>query len=293
MNCVAAFHAYQFTHFSLKENQKTPHPTELSTLQKLKVAVLGVENPRPENNKFPTQNFKTVKIQSNKEIEGWEIKTKDSIGTVIIFHGFGGHKSSMLDKADVFLKLGYNVLLIDFMGSGGSEGNQTTIGYFEAEQVKTSYNYVKVSGENNIVLFGTSMGAAAIIKAISDHQIKPSSIILECPFGSMYETVCARFHSMNIPSFPMAGLLVFWGGIENGFWAFDHNPATYAKKITTPTLLLYGEKDERVSRREIDDIFSNLTGEKKLETFPLAGHENYLNKYKEKWIRDVSDFLHK
>jgi len=288
---IAAFHAYKFTHFSSKEIVKTPHPSKLSLFQKIKLAIFGVDNPRPQNNKVPAQAFETVRLQSNKEIEAWEIKTEEPKGTVIIFHGFGGHKSTMLDKSDVFLDLGYNVLLVDFMGSGGSEGNQTTIGYFESDQVKSSYDYIKAKGEKNIILFGTSMGAAAIMKSISDHKIEPSKIILECPFGTMYETVCARFKSMGIPKFPMAGLLVFWGGIENNFWAFGHNPAEYAKNINTTTLLLYGEQDERVSRKEIDDIFRNLPGKKKLETYPLAGHENYLTRNNEKWVTDIKGFL--
>lgn len=55
--------------------------------------------------------------------------------------------------------------------------------------------------------------------------------MIECPFGSMYKTVCARFKTMNAPTFPMAGLLVFWGGMQNNFWAFEHNPTEYAKNI--------------------------------------------------------------
>jgi uncharacterized protein len=210
---------------------------------------------------------------------------------VLIFHGFSGEKSSMLDKSDEFLKLGYNTLLIDFMGSGGSEGDQTTLGFQEAAEVKSCFDYISSLGEKNIVLFGTSMGSVAILKAINDYSIKPSAIILECPFGSMYETVCARFNNMHLPSFPAASLLVFWGGIQNGFWAFDHNPTEYAKNISCPTLLLYGEKDQNVSRAEIDEIFQNLNGHKTLKTYPQAGHENYLKNYKSKWISDVGDFL--
>ena len=74
-------------------------------------------------------------------------------------------KSSLLDKAEIFLNLGYNTFLVDFMGSGGSDGNQTTIGFYEAEEVKTAFNYLEACGEKNIILFGTSMGAAAIMKA--------------------------------------------------------------------------------------------------------------------------------
>lgn len=64
----------------------------------------------------------------------------------------------MLDKAEIFNQLGYSAFLVDFMGSGGSEGNQTTIGFLEAEQVKVSFNYIKQSGEHNIFIYGTSMG---------------------------------------------------------------------------------------------------------------------------------------
>jgi uncharacterized protein len=199
----------------------------------------------------------------------------------------------MLDKSDIFIKLSYNTFLVDFMGSGGSEGNQTTIGYLEAEQVKTAYDFVKDKGENKIYLYGTSMGAVAVMKAISDYKLNPTGIMIECPFGSMYKTVCARFNALKVPRFPIAGLLVFWGGIQNGFWAFGHNPTEYAKNISCPTLLMYGEKDERVSRKEIDEIFSNLKGEKQLKTYPSAGHENYLIKYKDEWTKDVDEFLSK
>ncbi|RYU95229.1 alpha/beta fold hydrolase [Emticicia agri] len=135
------------------------------------------------------------------------------------------------------------------------------------------------------------MGAVAIMKAISDYGIQPSGIMIECPFGSMYETVCARFRLMQAPTFPMAALLVFWGGLQNNFWAFGHNPTKYARKITCPTLLLYGELDDKVSRAEIDEILVNIQGKKQLKTYPLAGHENYLNKYESEWKGDIANFL--
>lgn len=291
MNVVAVFHSYKFTHFADNKTEKTNDPKKLSTGQKIKTLIFGVRNPRPENKTVPTKGYEVIKLKSNKEIECWRIKTDNAKGTIILFHGFGGDKSSMLDKAEIFLELGYNTFLVDFMGSGGSEGNQTTIGFFEAEQVKTCFDYLTENGERNIYLFGTSMGSVAIMKAINDFDIKPKGIIIECPFGSMYKTVCARFRTMNAPTFPMAGLLVFWGGLQNGFWAFGHNPTEYAKKINCPTLLLYGAKDEKVSREEIGSIFNNLGGQKKLNIYQEAGHENYLTKYKNEWTRDIQELL--
>jgi alpha-beta hydrolase superfamily lysophospholipase len=290
MNIVAFFHAYKFTHFSNSTEVKTKSE-ELSFGGKMKALFFGINNPRPQNKKKPQRPYETIVLQSNKKIETWLIKTDSSKGTVLLFHGYGGEKSSSLSLADVFLDMGYNTLLVDFMGSGGSEGNQTTIGFKEAVEVKACYDYILSTGEKNIYLFGTSLGASAILKCINDHSLSPSGIILECPFGSLYKTTCARFKSMGVPKFPMAGLLVFWGGVQNGFWAFSYKPELYAKKVTCPALLFYGEKDERVSRKETDIIYSNMQGKKRLVTFPLAGHENYLNKYADEWKQEVTQFL--
>lgn len=291
LNVIAAFHAWKFTHFADTETEKTKDETQLTFAEKVLTVFSGISIPRPQNKNIPDRQYETFVLESNRRIECWYIKNDSSVGTVLILHGFSGSKDKMLDKAEEFLLLGYNCMLVDLMGAGGSEGNQTTIGYKEAEQVKTCYEYLQQKGEKNIVLFGTSMGAVAIMKAMNDYCLGPSALILECPFGSLYQTVCARFNNMNLPEFPMASLLVFWGGIENGFWAFDHKPTEYAKKITCPVLLMCGLKDEKVSREETKEIYKNFGGNKKLLFFPEARHENYLKQYKEMWVQEVRSFL--
>jgi uncharacterized protein len=288
-NIIAFMHAYKFTHFTNSSVERTSN--HLSLAEKLKTVFAGVNNPRPINKKQPNHAFEVIKIKSNKELECWLVKADSAKGTIILFHGYGGEKSSMLDKAEQFLLIGYNTMLVDFMGSGGSEGNTTTVGFKESQEVKDCYEYLIKNNFQNISLFGTSMGSVAVMKAIKDYDLRPKSIIIECPFGSMYKTVCKRFQMQGIPSFPMACLLVFWGGVENSFWAFSHNPEEYAKSIKCPTLLMYGEKDQKVSKQEINSIFQNLQGNKTLVTYPLAGHENYLSLYKEKWTNDVKTFL--
>jgi dipeptidyl aminopeptidase/acylaminoacyl peptidase len=293
MNVVAYFHAYKFTHFDSSITIRTSDPKKLSFAQKIKTIFLGVNNPRPENKSLPDRAYKTIRLKSNKIIECWVVNSTAHKGTVILFHGYSGEKSSLLGRSQVFLDLGYNTVLVDFMGSGGSEGNQTTIGTKEAEEVKTVYDYIDSSGEKNIILFGTSMGATAIMKAVADYKLHAQAYILECPFGSLLKTVQARFHSMHIPSFPMANLLVFWGGVQNGFEGFEHDPIIYAKSISAPALLLHGDQDDKVSRQETEDIYNNLTGPKVLKNYPLTGHDIYMEINKEKWKSDVSSFLEK
>jgi uncharacterized protein len=291
VNMLAFVHAYKFTHFSSKASIRTRDPKELSPLVKTKVLLTGIDNPKPTRTATPKLNFKTIQIKSDVLLEAWHVTTFPSKGTVILFHGYSGEKSALISRAEEFTKLGYNTLLVDFMGSGGSEGEGTTIGYTESREVKDCFDYVAATGEKNIHLFGTSMGAASVLKALDDYVLHPSSIILECPFGSLYKTVCARFKMMGVPSFPMAGMLTFWGGFQQGYWAFGHNPASYAKSVTCPALLLYGELDDRVTMEETQEIYQNMKGKKVLVTYPNIGHSIFTQENTPKWIHDVSVFM--
>ena len=120
LNLITYIHAYRFTHFS---NANEPRTTDkLTTSQKLKLLFTGIKNPRPVNKHLPSFSYQTIKIKSNVMLETWLIKPDSAQGTVILFHGYGGEKSSLLDKANEFIRLHFNVMMVDFMGSGGSEG---------------------------------------------------------------------------------------------------------------------------------------------------------------------------
>src|SRR5215213_287279 len=100
-NIIAFMHAYKFTHFSNSSIERTSN--HLSGFEKLKIAFTGVNNPRPKNKEQPNCPFTTIRIKSNKELECWMIKKDSAKGTIIVFHGYAGEKSSMLDKANQFL----------------------------------------------------------------------------------------------------------------------------------------------------------------------------------------------
>ncbi|MBT1690726.1 alpha/beta hydrolase [Dawidia soli] len=291
INAVAFLHAYTFTHFSASNVARTKDPKELSVFAKASLLFTGIDNPRPQSKEQPADAFETIYVQSTGKLQCWRLAQPGARGTVLLFHGYAGEKSSLLSRAAEFRKMGYHTLLVDFTGSGGSEGNSTSVGYTEAIQVKDCFEYLAGTGEKNIILFGTSMGAAAVLKAMSDYGIKPAATVLECPFGSLYNTVCARFTLMHVPSFPMAGLLTFWGGVQHGYWAFAHNPADYAERATCPTLLLFGAQDDRVTVAETERIFANLPQPKTLQIYPDAGHNVFTTGNQPAWVRDVTAFV--
>ena len=294
LNIATAFHAYRFTHFYDGVESNVMKPETMTWSDKFGFILFGMKYPKSKNGLLPAAPYETVvlKTKDGLKLEGWWRQADSAVGTVILFHGHGGSKSSLIPESDYFLTLGYNTLSMDFRAHGGSDGNVCTIGYREGEDVKLACDFVRGRGERNVVLWGISLGAATITRAIAEYEVRPEKIILELSFGSLQDAVKARVRLTSLPEQPIAGLLTFWGGIQQDFWAFNHSPCDYAKQITCPTLVQHAAKDARVSLEESTCILNNLkSSDKKLVIYETALHESLYKKEPEKWKTSVSEFL--
>lgn len=293
VNTVAAFHAWKLTHF-YGEGERTKSPDKLSSTEKISAMVFGVKVPKSKTEDSLTIKHEVVNLFTQKEalsIEAWYAKHRKEKGSVALFHGHIASKSAIISEAEAFYKMGYSVLLVDFRGHGNSDGNYTTIGYKEAEEVKLAYEFLRKKSNKKIILWGISMGAAAITSAFNKDFVKPDGVILELPYGSLLDAVKGRVKMMDLPPQPLSSLLTFWGGAENGFWAFDLKPKAYAKKIHCPVLIQAGALDNRVSLQEIDAIFNNISTDKQKVVYDSAGHQSLLLNNPAKWEENVSGFL--
>ncbi|GEO11476.1 alpha/beta hydrolase [Segetibacter aerophilus] len=295
LNIVAAFHAYKFTHFYDKGHTAVKKPELMDGWDKTKAILFGIDYFKLPIAATPTHPYQTTYIKTTDSIilEGWYVPKDSAKGTVILFHGHGGNKGGVLTEAENFYNYGYNVCLVDFRAHGNSKGNICTIGFDESHDVKAVYDFIKAKGEKNIILWGISLGAATITKAMSDYKdIQPAKIILEMPFASLTDAVKGRLRIMHLPSQPLATMLTFWGGVEQRFWAFNHEPAEYAKSIKVPVLLQWGQNDFRVSETETKEIFDNLPSQKKhLTIYAESGHQSLAKNEPGKWNETVKAFL--
>jgi dipeptidyl aminopeptidase/acylaminoacyl peptidase len=98
---------------------------------------------------------------------------------------------------------------------------------------------------------------------------------------------------MGVPSFPAAELLVFWGGVQVGFWGFDHNPVEYARCCDCAALVLHGAEDRNAKLEEGRAIYENLSGRKEMVVFARAGHTSLLAADRGQWTEAVGQFLAK
>jgi len=293
LNVMAIFHAWQFTHFY--PNAEKIDLKNLGIGQKIKMVFFGYEFPKSEVTTKPSLPFSetTLLTKDGLKISGWLIRNDSTPHAVILFHGHGNSKGRLIKHTEYFYKLGYSVLAIDFRAHGDSEGTTCTVGYKEPEEVKLAFDFMKSEGFENIVLYGTSLGAASIIKAERDFQLPAHKLILEMPFGSLPQAVKGRMRIMGIPPTPLAQMLTFWGGVEHGFWAFNLSPCDYATSIKCPVLLQWGDQDPRVTEEETQCIYGNIGSEKKLVVYKGAAHQSLYEFNPEKWESEVKGFLEK
>lgn len=295
-NILIANHAYKFSHFVDDSINQVNASTivDKSWAEKLKLMLLGIDLQRPTTSIYP-QKYSDIHITTpDGKLAGWLLETDSAKqGTVLMFHGYKDDKSSMLTRAEEIAKMGFDVIMMDFMGSAASSGNSTTIGYKEAENIVQAYNYLHDEiKESKIILFGFSMGAVAIMKAMNDNQLDVDAIILEAPFATFEGTIASRCLLMGAPKQPTAALFTFWFGIMNNFNAFSYKPIEYAQNINIPTLLMCGRNDQYISTEETQSIFEAIASkEKTVHLFPNSTHESYLLKHKEEWLEIVNNFL--
>ena len=296
LNSIAWMQAWSMTHY-VSSGQRTAPPEQLSLSAKTWTILTGTTVPRPQNDHTPADlnllyETHKISISEGEFLEAWYIPQPDALGIVLLFPGYAESKESLLPAAVTLHEAGYDTLLVDFRGVGGSTGSDTTLGVREAKDVRHAVAYAKRTWlDRPIVLYGVSMGAAAVFRAIASEGVQPTALILESPFDSLSGTVGNRFHAMGLPSFPGAHLLVFWGSVQQGFNGFTHNPAEYARSVQCPVLLLHGELDPRVTVEQNALIFEQLDGEKHLASFPSAGHESLVGDTPELWKEKVTQFL--
>lgn len=293
LNVVAFNHAWRFTHFSDPAKTRTADPESLGFWDKLATLIIGIDNPRPTNT-LPAEAYETWHIPSRNDMkmEAWWMSLQSAKGIVLLFPGYAGQKSSLLGQAQAFRGLGYHTVLVDFLGHGGSEGNFTSLGYGEADDIAFAVKHVHAHYPAlPIYLYGFSMGASAIIRSLAIHDLPVEKAIVGAPFASMLKTVKNRFALMGVPATPFAELLVFWGGVQHGFWAFEYNPLAYAPDIDTPVLILQGGLDQRARLEDVRRLYERLAGPKEMKVFEQLAHKSYLNKHAEGWKAIVRSWL--
>ncbi len=292
-NGVCLMHARAMTTF-VDGGERTGQPEQLGIGAKLSATLFGVTVPRPVNARSPADvglAYQTVTWSNGRggTLEAWDIPAPSPRGAVLVFHGYAASKDQLLETARLLHEERWSVVMVDFEGSGGSSGDTVTIGHREALDVMATLEWARGRGIERPVLYGFSMGAAAILRAVGELGAEPAAIVVEAPYDRLLSTVQHRFELMGLPAFPSAELLVFWGGVLHGYDGFDNEPVRWAAGVRAPTLVVAGSEDTRARPEEARAVAAAAGA--RLLLLPGHGHVQSAKVAPALWRREVAAFI--
>jgi pimeloyl-ACP methyl ester carboxylesterase len=133
---------------------------------------LGGETPADRGLAFEEARFAAA---DGAELSGWYLPTQNG-AAVVLLHGAGSTRSSVLDHAAVLARAGYGVLLFDARGHGRSEGRAMDFGWYGDADIAGAVGYLAGRpgvDPARIAAVGLSMGGEeAIGAAAADSRLR-------------------------------------------------------------------------------------------------------------------------
>lgn len=150
-------------------------------------------------------------------LSGWQIPpSEDKVNretTLIFAHGYRQNRLNgnleTLSLVQTLSKEGFTILLFDFRNAGESEGDVTSIGYYEKQDLLGAVDFASQQHpQHTIGIIGFSMGAAtAILAAAEDARI--AAVVAESPFHDLRDYLKDHLSIWSgLPYFPFTPLIL-------------------------------------------------------------------------------------
>ena len=204
-------------------------------------------------------------------LRGWWIPGS-GLGTIVMGHGWTSSRAQPLEDSAYLHAAGYDLLLFDFRGHGLSDGDYTTLGWAEPDDVRAAIDYAGSRSPGRLGVIGYSMGAAAALEeAAADSRV--GAVVADSPFADLgSEQSYAWEAATRLPFVPFAmpvGLMV---RLDLGYDPAQVRPVVAAGQLRQPLLVILGTSDEVVPPAQGYAVFRAARGAKRLLAVPGAGH---------------------
>jgi len=198
-----------------------------------------------------------VMTKDGLTLQAWFIPAVGSKPTIILFHGNAGNYSHRIYKAAEYAQKGYGVLLAEYRGYGGNDGNISEQGFYVDGRAYMDFlmNDKKIPAEK-IVVYGESIGTGTATQIAMEYDV--TALILETPFSSLEERAQMQYFFV-----PVKYLL------KDKFMNIEK-----IDQINAPLLIMHGKKDEVIPFSLAQKLFDKAKMPKVFHDFPQANHNN-------------------
>lgn len=209
--------------------------------------------------------------------------------TVVCLHGHNSCFASQLKYLPVFLSLGYNVFIPDHRRSGLSGGDTVTFGAYEKYDVLDWISELRERRtEDDIALFGESMGAATAIMVAA--EIPDAVFLIDYCGYANFEGLLTRYtDSEGIRKAVMPSIRL----VSEHCFGFDVKECDALEAITRvgcPILIMHSKADKTVNYRNAL-MLKEAAPQAELHTFPDSIHARSITKYPDEYANTVKEFV--
>ncbi|MEO0910322.1 MAG: alpha/beta fold hydrolase, partial [Pseudomonadota bacterium] len=212
---------------------------------------------------FPAPPFERSPLPSNavahsiqttdgKTLRPIELQASDAAAPyVLFFHGNGGSAERELPRASKFVNAGFNVLLAEYRGYGGSSGSPTAENLLADALLQ--FDWLREQTDARVYVKGHSLGSGAAMYVAANRDVR--AVLLEAPYTSTKDI------AQDAYPFVPVGLL------------FKHNiPSNeFIKDVIEPIMILHGT-DDRVIPIRYGKALHEISKKGSFVEIPGAGH---------------------
>ncbi|WP_143462617.1 alpha/beta hydrolase [Levilactobacillus enshiensis] len=196
--------------------------------------------------------------------------------TVIISHGYKGNGETMANFAQMYHRLGFNVLLPDDRGHGESAGKYISFGWLDRlDYLQWIQQVIDHTGADvKILMFGVSMGGATM-EMLSGESLpsQVKAIIADCGYSSIEaELTYLLKRQFHLPKYPIEPLVSTISKRRLGYYLGDVTATDQLKKNKRPILFIHGERDVYVSVGMAYESYAATHAPKQLWIVKNASH---------------------
>jgi alpha-beta hydrolase superfamily lysophospholipase len=242
-------------------------------------------------------NFEPLRLATTDghDLGAWFAPGRDDRPSVVLLHGNGGNRTSLLETAKLLTEEGCSVLPVTLRAHGDSSGDFNDFGYSARLDVVAAVAYLERRRPGRpIVLHGVSLGAAAAAFAARDLGPRVAGYVLEAPYRDLRSAVRNRTRFELPPGLEWIayqGLVIVSPLVLPDIDAISPLDAIAHVPAQAPVLLLAGRHDPKATPEQVEAVFDRVRSHGQLVVFETAGHLHYQEADPELYRSSVLGFL--
>ncbi|KAK8942886.1 hypothetical protein KSP39_PZI008960 [Platanthera zijinensis] len=201
-----------------------------------------------------------------------EVPEGKALPCVIYCHGNSGCRADASEAAIILLPSNISVFALDFSGSGLSEGEHVSLGWYEKDDLRAVVNHLRTDANISCIgLWGRSMGAvSSLMYGVEDPSI--AGMVLDSPFSNLVELMMELVDTYKypLPKFTVKLAIQHMRKLikkKANFDIMDLDAIQPAKCCFIPALLGHATDDDFIQPHHSDRIYDAYAGDKNIIKF--------------------------